>query len=110
MRIINKTPHSIRVVGETGEVIREFPPEGEPIRLQEEEEFYGMVGGIPIFDRFLKEADLPPQEDDTYYIVSLPVALAYPEQDFLVPTGYIRDEEGRIIGCKGLARIGRQVK
>ena len=46
----------------------------------------------------------PPHIEGTWYIVSLPCALVAPRADFLVPYDEVRDDAGRIVGCRLLAR------
>lgn len=45
-----------------------------------------------------------PNKPDTYYIVSLIVALAVTRKDFLVPYREVRNSTGTVIGCRSLAR------
>jgi hypothetical protein len=48
---------------------------------------------------------LPDPADNTWYIVSTPVALASPHRsDLLVPYGHVRDLDGNVIGSRGFAR------
>jgi len=58
-KIVNMTPHPIRVLGENGELIREFPSEGQ-IRLSQSTERIGTVDGIPLSRTVYGTADLPP--------------------------------------------------
>jgi hypothetical protein len=56
---------------------------------------------------------LPQPADNTWYIVSTPVALASPHRtDLLVPYGFIRDLDGNVLGSRGFARPyrGRKAK
>ena len=48
---------------------------------------------------------LPPKKEDTIYIVSSMVCQACPDRpDFYIPNETVRDDEGRIIGCRSLSR------
>ena len=51
--------------------------------------------------------ELPAEIKDTFYIVSLPVALYYKasKNNLYVPYDYIRNEKGQIIGCKKLIKV-----
>jgi hypothetical protein len=50
--------------------------------------------------------DLPEPQDDTLYIVSRAVAEAARDRDDLVvPDNVIRDDQGRVIACRALARV-----
>jgi len=104
MNLVNLTPHVIRLHLASG--VREIPSAGV-LRLTEEIEPQGDIDGIPLVSKRLGAADeLPPRERGTCYIVSLPAAQACCErQDFLIPDDYIRDEGGRIVGCRRLARV-----
>ena len=55
---------------------------------------------------FLEVEGLPEPKKDTYYVVSALVAGACKNRDDLVvPNDIVRDEKGRIIGCRSLAKI-----
>lgn len=103
--LINKTPHRLNIYRPFHPVLI-LEPDGDPIRL---EEFHSNLGTIEGLDVTLKavrhgRAKLPPLENDVFYIVSAMVARAYPDRrDFLIPGPAVRDEEGNIIGCDGLA-------
>ena len=105
-KIVNLTPHPIRVIGENDQVILEIPRNTSPLRLNEERTDQGTISGVRVVGKSLSPAGgLPPQEEGTYYIVSLVIAQMYKRPDFLVPDDPVRDEEGRIIGCRRFARI-----
>ncbi len=110
-KIKNFTPHEVVLMGENGKVLITFPAEGL-IRLSEKRErletlFLENVK-ISVFKKvYGGTEELPPKRKGTYYIVSLPVAQAFPERtDFLIPDELVRDENGKIIGCRSFARIG----
>jgi len=100
--IINMTPHEINLFIEVGEI--NLPSSGT-IRLEEKINIIGNIGGVPIIEKkFFAAKKLPPEIDGVYYIVSLIVAQTYPQRkDFLVIGETIRDENGRIAGCKSFA-------
>ena len=60
---------------------------------------------IPISSSSYGEVvDLPAPQVGVYYIVSRLVMSACPNrQDLLVPNDLVRDEAGRVIGCRSLA-------
>jgi signal peptidase I len=117
--IINKTLHIIRLFNNKNEVIVTYKPDKNPIRLTEHLEllYYAedlsdtLLTKIPIFKKsFIGNKIGLPSEDvefsPTLYIVSLPVAQAYPERhDFIVVHDVVRDEKGAAIGCKSFAFI-----
>lgn len=114
-KLINLTPHNIDlVVGDTKVTIS---PSGEVARCAVEKQ---RVGSITLYDgaKVLAEiplnqntygevTGLPDPQPDTYYIVSLIVAqaVAGKRDDVLVVDDTVRDEQGRIIGARALARL-----
>lgn len=102
-KIINKTPHDVVIVNEEGKAVKVFPSEGT-IRLSMKTVEIGMVGGIRLTKTEYGDPEgLPEETDDVYYIVSAMVKAACPDRkDLLVPAEQVRDEAGRIIGCKSL--------
>jgi hypothetical protein len=109
VELINLTPHDIvLIVGDDRVVI---PRSGNILRLPEsisESETVNYDGReILLVTKTLQIADARalPVVTNRYYIVSLPIAQAIARSDFLVPDDPIRDSEGRVVGCKRLARI-----
>lgn len=90
MKIRNYTPHTITLAGDTRTVL---PSEG-----------IARVDGLPLGP----VVGLPNPRPGTLYVVSVIVAERLPERDDLrVPGEQIRDEQGRIIGCRSLLRPER---
>jgi hypothetical protein len=104
--IINFTPHPVTITKPGGEEVI-FSPEENPVRLREEITEGGSINGIPLVrKKFSGGDDFPPERDGVMYIVSLPVAqegARLGRQDFLVPDGLVRDENGGVVGCRRLA-------
>lgn len=102
-KIINKTPHEVKVVNEEGETLKVFPSDGT-IRLSMKTVEVGEVGGIRLTKTQYGEPEgLPEEVDGVYYIVSAMIKAACPDRkDLLVPAEQVRDEAGRIVGCKSL--------
>jgi len=111
--LVNKTPHPIMIPG-----YGEIPPTLPPARLVEEKEDVGVVPigrlRIPLIKkRFGNVIDLPAStpmgghswDDETMYIVSLPVAqaVAGKREDVITVGEYIRDEKGNVVGAKSFA-------
>ena len=107
MKLINLTPHPVVILDEAGNVVKTIQPEGTPLRLDEEVEPLGTIDNIPVVRKTLKEEvnQSLPREEGTYYIVSLPTAQALRRPDLLVPDDLVRDEQGRILGCRRLATL-----
>lgn len=107
MQIINLTPHAIDIYLEDADNIRIYP-DGTVARLETSTEVIGEVDGIPITQTsFGPITGLPEiKTTDTIYIVSSLIAQACQNRsDVYFPNEIIRDDQGRIIGCKSLGRI-----
>ena len=109
--IVNLTPHAVTVLADDGGIIATFQPSGTVLRLDTQE-----VSGVHGFDNALDSAGIPNEtivwgslgeqperRPNVRYIVSLPCLLAQPRIDYLVPFDEVRDDTGRIIGCRLLA-------
>ena len=119
-KIRNYTPHVVTLIVDGVRV--DFPSEGIIRAKQEDTKVDEIVTDldlgnssagfiIPVLpSRFFEPEGVPELEDDTIYIVSSLAfqslkAHGYNMKYFVVPAGTIRDEHGRIVGCKGFARI-----
>lgn len=119
-KIRNYTPHVVSIIVEGVRV--DYPSEGIIRASQKDVKVDEIVTDldlgnssagfiIPVFSSsFGAPEGVPELEDDTIYIVSSLAfqslkAAGYDMSHFVVPSGTIRDEQGRIIGCKGFARI-----
>jgi len=112
MVLVNLTPHDIVVFPETeNEIV--VPRSGMVVRCLSTREVVGSLDvngvSIPVTKVVLGEnQDLPEPEDGTMYIVSLATALRAAKDgrvgDLLVPDLTVRNANGKIIGCNGLAR------
>ena len=106
MFIVNLTPHAITLIidGEDDLVIK---PSGRVARVATSTVTIGDVDGIPVTTTSFGEVEgLPEPEDGTIYIVSSLVAQRVPERgDVYIPNESVRDERGRIVGCRSLGRI-----
>lgn len=109
-KIKNLTPHAIFIVDEDGNALTVFESEGIA-RAEQKDEPAGEINGIPLVkSTFGEPIDLPDPEENTYLIVSLVTANAAKAvgrttEDLLLTSGLVRDEQGRIIGCKVFAVI-----
>ena len=99
----NLTPHAINVVG-----VGNIPSDGV-LRVKTEKKSVKTIGGIPVVRTIFCELEgytLPEQDNCgfVHYIVSLPCAQALKglRTDILITDDPVRDDQGRIIGCKGL--------
>lgn len=101
----NCTPHSLNILVE--EEVIDLAPSGIVPRCSQSEVTAGTVAGIPITKQVFGDVvDLPEPEPEVYLVVSRLVAAACPERkDLLIPGPLVRDDEGRVIGCRGLSRL-----
>lgn len=117
--IHNMTPHVVTLIVEGVRV--DYPSEGIIRATQKDVKVDEIVTDldlgnssagftIPVFSSSFGAPEGVPENLDGIYIVS---SLAYqslkaagmPMEHFVIPSGTIRDESGKIIGCKGFARI-----
>ena len=105
--IINLTPHDVNLIGKDDKEIATFPSRGV-VRCSTNRRMVGMLNGISINKTLFGEVTgLPDEKEGTYYIVSALVANACPNRhDLLLTDDAVRDDQGRIIGCKALAFPG----
>ena len=106
--VINKTPHPVNIVDAEGNVVRTFPmcPRDELVRLSVNTVPAEDLDGVPTSrTEFGEPLCLPDFAGEVYYIVSQLVKSALADRsDLLVPAEVVRDESGRIIGCRSLGR------
>lgn len=107
MKIKNLTPHTINFVSSEGYPVMDIEPEGTVARVSVKTETVGEIDGIPVTKSVYGEVvNLPEPEEDTIYVVSALVAGRVPErEDVFIPSESVRDEKGRIIGCKSIAHV-----
>lgn len=107
MKMVNLTPHPIVFVDENGRAVRTIEPSGITVRAHRASVKVYDIDGIPV-NRviFGPVTDLPETEDETIYIVSQIAAQGISERtDVYIVDDTVRDETGRIIGCRALARV-----
>ena len=110
-KLVNLTPHAITMMDDNENIICIIEPSGtlarvsvrtertetldfDGVKLATSKSVYGEVEG------------LPEETDGVAYVVSSLVAQRVPERnDVFIPNESVRDEKGRIIGCKSLGRI-----
>lgn len=116
-KLINLTPHDINFISDDGECYLTIAPTSPPARCEEQlvialdsyityENEHGWIKVPYNALSYANVYDLPEPAQATFYIVSVLVAQAKPARyDLLVPHGLVRDEQGRIKGCKRLVRV-----
>lgn len=103
--VFNFTPHPINILDSEGRELVTISPIGVVARLVAVTRRDTWIGDIPTSRTVFGEPEGLPKEDGDYYIVSQLVKSAFPERtDLLVPAEVVRDENGRIIGCRSLGR------
>lgn len=111
MKIRNLTPHAINLLNDNNEVVAIIEPSGIIARAAQTKELVeklcvdGMT--IPVYkSEFSKVENLPEQEKDTIFVVSALTAQACKGRpDVYITDNPVRDEQGRIIGCRSLGKI-----
>lgn len=104
--IVNLTPHNINLF--RGDELIETIKSSGTARVSVCSEIIGEINGFPISKNFYGEIiGLPEPQPGIFYVVSALVAQAAAgkRDDLLVVNDTVRDEEGRIVGCRGFARI-----
>jgi hypothetical protein len=98
--VLNYTPHDINI----GNVI--ISSSGNA-RVSEEINVVDSLNDVDIISKKLGVVTgLPDEKHKQFIIVSLMVAQALPErEDLLIPGELVRDNTGKIIGCKNLCRL-----
>lgn len=108
-KIINLTPHAVNVIGDGNSVTITIESSGNVARCSQTINIVDTIDlnnvAIPISSSSYGEVvDLPAPQDGVYYVVSRLVMSACPNrQDLLVPNDLVRDDAGRVIGCRSLA-------
>ena len=120
VKVINLTPHAITAVRGTSdgglETFAVYEPSGRMARCTSKTVQTGIINGIPITKTVFGDVQLVDGEgnvypmpeicDDTIYIVSALVARACSDRpDFFIVNETVRDNGGRIIGCKSFGRV-----
>lgn len=117
IEIVNLTPHPFTLY-HNGQPVMELPKAAQPARVAVERDLVKQfsirrLGGgyqtVSVYaSTFGDIQHLPEPEDGVVYVASRIVATAASEQgrtDVLCPDETVRDPEGRIVGCRSLARV-----
>ena len=110
MRIVNLTPHEVKIVDGGNNVVAVFPSDGVA-RASQHDVLVDEINSIPVVKtEFGEVLGLPEPAEDTVFIVSrITVEVARARglntDDLLITSGAVRDDQGRIIGCRALARL-----
>ena len=107
IKMINLTPHEVTIFAQDGSTVLHTVPSSGVARAYQAREQIGEINGIPVCKTAYGAVEgLPTQEDGTIYIVSVLTAQAAKGRDDLyIVDDTVRDDAGRILGCKALAQI-----
>lgn len=104
MKILNYTPHNINLVDSEGNTIVTYESNGIS-RVSVSQKLIGNVNGFDLYETVYGEVEgLPQEEEGTFYIVSSIVLANSDRNDLIVSNDYLRDKDGRIIGCKSFTK------
>lgn len=105
-KIINLTPHELILFNDNGIEIDIIPSSGV-VRVKEEKIKTGEINGVPVYKiNYTKSDGLPDPSTNIFYFVSIIVAQANRNRkDLLLSSDLVRDEKGRILGCKSFAQL-----
>lgn len=106
-KIINCTPHAINFLDGNNSVLATVEPSGVVARAAQTRETVGSVNGIPVNQcSYGAVTGLPDPQPETIYLVSALTAQACRDRnDVFITDDAVRDDSGRIIGCRAIARI-----
>lgn len=106
-KLVNLTGHDVTLISWDDEAVT-IPATGQ-LRVYSHQEVYGMVRGevdVPLLEIIEQRLSMAADEQPgTLYIVSGIVAAKARRRDFVVPSRVVRDENGRAVGCRALARV-----
>lgn len=104
--LLNATPHVLNIVQRDGSVLT-LASSGIVPRCESNEVIDQAIGLIEVTRQTLGHVQgLPDPVPGLYFIVSRLVASAADNRDdLLVPGSLIRDDQGKVVGCKGLSRL-----
>lgn len=106
---VNLTPHDVNYIHDDGRV-ETFPSQGVA-RAVQTTELIGVVDGLRITKSVFGEpVNLPDPQEGVFLIVSLATinaAKAYGRQadDLYIVNETVRDDAGRIVGCKSFGKV-----
>jgi hypothetical protein len=103
----NLTPHALVVLDHDGTTLLALPPCPAPPRIEQHvvEEVLDPAGVVVQDIRYGRVVGLPDAALGVLLVVSRVVAREVPRHDLLFPDGEVRDADGRIVGCRQLARF-----
>lgn len=110
-RVVNLTPHAVRVLDDLNSPVIEFAPSGTVARLRESltSGLTLRVHGVDCPAALVRYVDtvegLPFSRPGVILLVSRVLAAAVVREDLYFPGGEVRAQDGTIIGCRYLGRF-----
>ena len=110
MKIVNLTPHALNFLDAENRIVLTVPSSGVA-RAAQRRESIGTIDAdgvtLPVTRSVFGAVEgLPAEQDDVIYVVSALTAQAVPKrEDVFIVDDSVRDENGRIIGVRGLAHV-----
>lgn len=106
MKIINLTPHRIHFVDSENEVFLTVESSGIARVAAKTVRTGRNIAGIPVSETVYGDVEnLPDPQEGVVYVVSALVAQCCKDRDDVyIPGEQVRDEDGRVIGCRSLGR------
>ena len=110
MKIVNLTPHALNFLDAENRIVLTVPSSGVARAAQRRESIgtiYADGVTLPVTRSVFGAVEgLPAEQDDVIYVVSALTAQAVPKrEDVFIVDDSVRDENGRIIGVRGLAHV-----
>lgn len=110
MKVVNLTPHKVTVFDDDGVVIKTYPSEGVARASHVNTPVDNVDGVLVVSTSYGEVTGLPEPTEGVVYVVSFITANAAKAHgrttdDLLLTSGPVRDDEGRVIGCRAFARI-----
>lgn len=109
-KIINLTPHALTFLDDANNVVLTVPSSGVARAAQTRVHVHDVdVGGVSLpvcRSTYGAVEGLLEMQDGVIYVVSALTAQACPDRaDVYITDDPVRDEAGRIIGCRGIAHL-----
>lgn len=109
--IRNLTPHPVNFLDADGHTVRVITPSGPPARAQTTQTDLGEIAGIPVTRTVYGAPEgLPDPQPGVYLVVATLTiqaarAAGRTTEDLYAPGELVRDDQGRIVGCRGLTTL-----
>ena len=106
MKFVNLTPHEIKIFSDEQKAIV-ILPSGHEARVSVTSTLEKEIDDIKVYKTTYGNIEgLPEPRLKTIYIVSSIVASRVKDRsDVMVPFGFVRNDKGVIVGCRGLQKI-----